>query len=359
MIDDERQEGLPDSQKATSVTVSLRSEFDFLSELRHRAARSNTSESRPSPTIGDDAAVIPQNSVRDSIVTTDLLVEDVDFHRHFTTPSLLGHKALAVSLSDIAAMGGRPRWALSAIGVPIDVWNSTFVDELYDGLLALADRYDVRLIGGDVSRTPDKIVIDSIVMGECDRDGSISRSGAKPGDLLFVTGTLGAAASGLRLLERGARVDKVTKDDEWHLVHELLLRQLSPQPRVGWGLVLGQERLATAMIDISDGLSSDLHHVCQESNVGALVQAVSVPVDPLVSELCGRRALDPLMLALHGGEDFELLFAVSPQDVSRLPRKVDGVPVTEIGEVRPSSDGVRLSEGAHVWELKPQGWKHF
>ena len=128
---------------------------------------------------------------------------------------------------------------------------------------------------------------------------------------------------------------------------------------MGWGLVLGQETLATAMIDISDGLSSDIHHLCAESKVGARLESASIPFDPHVVEICGRRALDPLLLALHGGEDFELLFTVAPENVARLPRKVDGIAITRIGEIKPAEEHVMLAEGSRVWDLEPQGWHHF
>jgi thiamine-monophosphate kinase len=338
--------------------VSLRSEFDFIEQLRRRLA-TKRDPSNTTIGVGDDAAILRQSSGRDTVVTTDLLIEDIDFHRQSSNPKLLGHKALAVSLSDIAAMGARPRWALSSIGVPIDVWNSTCVDEFYDGFFELANKYDVTLIGGDVSRTPDKIVIDSIVIGECSSGRSVLRSGARPGDHVFVTGELGGAAAGLRMIERGARLDKPVAEEDKELVHSLLLRHLSPEPRVGWGLVLGQENLATAMIDISDGLSSDLHHLCRESGVGAVIESGLIPTDQRVTEICGRRALDPLLLALHGGEDFELLFTVAAENVPKLPRKVDGVGVTEIGRIVPRDEGVRLSEGSRVWELKAEGWEHF
>lgn len=331
-------------------------EFDFIAQLRAQAETHGLS-SDLTRAIGDDAAVVKQFAGRETVITADLLVEDVDFRLDSAPPKLLGHKALAVSLSDIAAMGARPRWALCSIGVPEEIWESSFLNEFYEGYFALADRYDVKLIGGDVSRTPDKVVIDSIVVGECQKTPPVLRTGAQIGDRLFVTGSLGAAAAGLRLLERGARINKPNKDHEWDSIEALLRHQLAPEPRVGWGLVLGQERLATSMIDLSDGLSSDLHHLCSESKVGALVQAARLPVDDFVTELCGRRALDPLMLALHGGEDFELLFTVAPENVARLPRKVDGVGVTEIGEI--TNDGIRVSEGARVWDLKPEGWKHF
>jgi len=289
-----------------------------------------------------------------------LLVEDIDFRRTTTPPYLLGHKALAVSLSDVAAMGARPLWAMVSIGVPDDVWQTDFVDRLYDGLLELANRYGVQLIGGDTSRTPENIVIDSIVAGECVAGTSVKRSGAHSGDQIFVTGTLGAAAAGLRLIERGAHLaEQNLDDDDSQKLDHLLLRQLRPEPRVGWGIVLGEERLATAMIDLSDGLSSDLNHLCDASGVGALIDSSSLPIDDRVVELCGRRALDPLQLALHGGEDFELLFTVKPGDAARLPRRVDGVGIKRIGEITNSSIGVKISEGTRIWDLRPGGWKHF
>ena len=344
-------------------------EFDFITKIR-ALARERGASSGLVRGIGDDAAVLKSVAGSDVVVTTDLLVEDIDFHRNTTQPNLLGHKALAVSVSDIAAMGARPRWALLSIGVPHDVWQSEFLDRFYEGFFQLASRYGVGLIGGDVSRTAEKIVIDSIVMGECLLDREVYRSGAEPGDQIYVTGFLGDAAAGLRLIERGARLhpqateetapfsSEEGKGDRYPVDH-LLLRHLKPEPRVGWGLLLGGQQLATAMIDISDGLSSDLNHLCNESKVGALIDASSIPIDQVVKDLSGRRALDPLMLAIHGGEDFELLFTVKPESVAKLPARVDGVSVTRIGEIKNLSDGVQISEGSHTWNLEPGGWEHF
>lgn len=333
----------------------MKDEFDFIRALRERAAASSSVTG-----IGDDAAVVHAAPGKDTVITTDLLIEDVDFRRTTIPPFLLGHKALAVSLSDIAAMGARPRWSLISIGVPADVWQTDFVDRLYSGLFELARRYDVQLIGGDTSRTEEKIVIDSIVLGECPAGRAIKRSGAQPGDQIFVTGSLGAAAAGLRLVERGAHLAEqhLDEEDSQKLDH-VLLRQLRPEPRVGWGIVLGEEQLPTAMIDISDGLSSDLNHLCEASGVGASIESSRLPIDSQVTDLCGRRALDPLQLALHGGEDFELLFTVKPADAGRLPRRVDGIQITRIGEIRMLDEGVRIAEGSRIWELNPGGWKHF
>ncbi|MBA2733697.1 MAG: thiamine-phosphate kinase [Acidobacteria bacterium] len=348
-----------EKEKDSRSIPPSRSEFDFIERIRQRALNQreeskgfrsslipHPSSLRPPSSlflgIGDDAAVIGQQQGRETVITADLLVEDIDFRLNTTTPWLLGYKALAVSLSDIAAMGACPRYALLSIGVPQDIWNSDFVDEMYDGFFALADSYNVALIGGDVSRTPERIVIDSIVLGETPRSSAVRRSGARPGDHIFVTGALGGAAAGLSLLERGSRLRKKRpRSPHYRAVEDLLFRQLRPEPRVRWGTTLGEERLATAMIDISDGLSSDLAHLCRSSRVGAIIDASRIPIDPQVINLCGRRALDPLLLALHGGEDFELLFTIYPRDLGWLPREVGGVPVTYIGDVTNMLDGYK------------------
>ena len=334
---------------------SQKSEFDFINSLRQRVA----SVSPPVIAgIGDDAAVLRSTAGKETVITADLLVEDVDFRRTTTPPYLLGHKALAVSLSDIAAMGSRPLWSMISIGVPADIWQTDFVERVYDGVLDLANHYGVQLIGGDTSRTTENIVIDSIVAGECAAGMAVMRTGASPGDQIFVTGSLGAAAAGLRLIERGAHLaEQNLADEDSQKLDHILLRQLRPEPRTGWGIVLGEERLATSMIDLSDGLSSDLNRLCTASGVGALIDSSLLPIDDRVVELCGRRALDPLQLALHGGEDFELLFTVRPGDIPRLPRRVDGIGIKRIGEI--TNEGVQISEGARIWELKPGGWKHF
>ncbi|HEX3253218.1 MAG TPA: thiamine-phosphate kinase [Pyrinomonadaceae bacterium] len=337
---------------------SNKSEFDFIASLRQRVTASALKSESLIAGIGDDAAVFRSSSGKENVITADLLVEDIDFRRTTTPPFLLGHKALAVSLSDIAAMGARPLWSLISIGVPADVWQTEFVDHFYGGLLELANHYGVQLIGGDTSRTNENIVIDSVVAGECAAGTAVMRSGAKPGDQIFVTGSLGAAAAGLRLIERGAHLaEQNLADEDSQKLDHVLIRQLRPEPRVGWGIVLGEERLATAMIDLSDGLSSDLNRLCEASGVGALIDSSLLPIDSRVVELCGRRALDPLQLALHGGEDFELLFTVKPADATRLPRRVDGVEINHIGEI--TTGGVKILEGARVWELKPGGWIHF
>ena len=372
-------------------------EFDFIRRLREQT-RSRKHSARLVTGIGDDASVVNQIANRDLVITTDLLIEGVDFYRDAAPARMLGHKALAVSLSDIAAMGARPFWSLLSIGMPAAIWQNHFKDEFFAGYFELADQFGVTLTGGDVSEAKSGIVIDSIVLGEVASGTAVLRSGARPGDQIYVTGMLGGAAAGLKLIEMGARLGesglaslpraakrgssptvKVGSDvggrgssptvregvnagvdnAELKAIETLLIRQMRPQPRVGWGIVLGEERLATAMIDVSDGLSSDIAHLCEASNAGALIDSSSLPIDLNVIKLCGRRALDPLMLALHGGEDFELLFTVRPDDVTRLPKRVDGVAISRIGEVTDQPGKIRIAEKNRVWDLKPGGFEHF
>src|SRR5688572_3232628 len=225
-------------------------EFDFINNIKKRYSLG---------LVGDDCAVLPWDAENDFLVTTDMLVEEIDFRLEWTTPRMLGHKALAVSLSDIAAMGGRPTWALLSIGVPEGLWNTKFLDEFYEGWHELARTHDVELAGGDVSRTPSSLVIDSTVGGIVEKGNAIRRSGASVGDAIYVSGPLGGAVAGLRLLQTNFRYAPDDLDNRSSMLH----RQLLPNPRLDLGNRLQATGLATAMIDISDGLSSDLAHLCE------------------------------------------------------------------------------------------------
>jgi thiamine-monophosphate kinase len=286
--------------------------------------------------IGDDAAIIARSNAGETVITTDLLVENIDFRRSWMPPRLLGHKALAVSLSDVAAMGAQPRFALVSLGVPEEVWRTDFVEQFYEGWFALAARYGVALVGGDTSRTPGHIVVDSIVIGETAPErAAIRRSTARPGDLIYVTGALGGAAAGLELLENGARYDESDADTP---AQQLIRRQLAPTPRVEFGLKLNEPPLATAMLDLSDGLSTDLARLCAASGVGAVVEADKIPLQSTLSH------------ALNGGEDFELLFTCAPEHE---------VAATQIGEIT-SEQGfwLRAADGTRT-TLESGGFIHF
>jgi thiamine-monophosphate kinase len=298
--------------------------------------------------IGDDCAVLPKDDKTDMVITADMLVEDIDFRLEWTTPEFLGHKALAVSLSDIAAMGAEPKWAMITIGVPEKLWESDFIKRFYEGWTELAIEFDVQLIGGDISRSPDKFFVDSIVGGEVPKGNAVLRSGANAGDAIFVSGRLGGAAGGLRLLEK---TDDRGASEDWK--QRLMERQLRPTPRIELGKYLRESSVASAMIDVSDGLSSDIHHICEESAVGAELDASLLPIDEDL-----KTFLDPdelLPLALNGGEDFGLLFTVPAEKISLL--KNDDV--SRIGTITQNTGVVELRDGERTIALQPSGYRHF
>ena len=329
----------------------MKTEFEFI-KLIQANAESRRSKSEIRAGIGDDCAVLRQNSKTDLLITTDLLVEEIDFRLEWTTPELLGQKALTVSLSDIAAMGGQPLWALVSIGVPAALWQTGFVEKFYQGWFKLAEQFNVELAGGDISRTPDKLVVDSIVAGRVKKKQAVLRSGAKPGDLVFVTGSLGGAAGGLRLLENGSRLDAAKNGAE----EKLLRRQLCPTPQTEISRFIGKNSLATAMIDLSDGLSSDLFHLCRASQVGAQLEADQIPLDKNLFFFTDL-APEALFFALNGGEDFELLFTSKPQNEKKLKKRFPGISC--IGEIVENSAGIKLHKESQSILLQPDGFRHF
>ena len=323
----------------------MKSEFEFIENIRERYSLRK---------IGDDCAVLPKDFKTDLVITTDLLVEDVDFRREWTTPEFLGHKALAVSLSDVAAMGAKPVWAMLSLGIPESVWKTGFADKFYDGYFRLARKFDVEIVGGDVSRTPDKIVIDSIAAGEVAKEKAVLRSGARAGDLIFVTGELGGAAAGLRLLENGVRYNDEAKI--WQ--HNLMLKQLQPQPQVQAALDLNEYNRATSMIDLSDGLSGDLMHVCRASGVGARIFADRIPFHKNLLSVTDSLE-EKLNLALSGGEDFELLFTVNPKKNFRIENTSKINHFFRIGEVTANTEIIELIIGDETRVLQTKSFRHF
>jgi thiamine-monophosphate kinase len=318
----------------------MQSEFEFIDNIKKRFGLGM---------IGDDCAVLPKDNEADTVVTADLLVEDIDFRLGWTTPELLGQKALAVSLSDVAAMGGTPRWAMTTVGVPRHIWDSDFLDRFYDGWTRIATHYGVELIGGDISRTPDKIVIDSIVGGDVPKGKAILRSGARPGDGIFVSGTIGGAAGGLLLLESGVGYKDTDENRK-----ALITRQLRPTPRVEVGQYLMANDLASAMIDISDGLSSDLHHLCAASGVGATLTFSDVPLDPNL-ETFSSGNITHIWAALSGGEDFELLFTVPQDKISAL----ELTDISQIGFVSSNVGTIEVIADGQTTVLPRSGFTHF
>jgi thiamine-monophosphate kinase len=319
----------------------MKSEFEFIENLRRRRNLSK---------IGDDCAVLPKDSKTDLVITTDLLIEDIDFRLDWSKPEFIGHKALAVSLSDVAAMGAKPVWAMLSIGIPEEIWKTDSVEKFYDGWFRLAKKFNVELVGGDVSKSPDKIVIDSIVAGEVFRGKAVLRSGARAGDLIFVTGVLGGAAAALKLLENGEKYENSESN-------KLLLRQLKPNPQTDIGKILGTKNLATSLIDISDGLTGDLFHICAESKVGAKMFADKIPVEIAISNF--KFQISNLEFALFGGEDFELLFTVDPKKKFAVEKALKNHKISLIGEVTANEEIIELITGKKSEILEPKGFRHF
>ena len=322
----------------------MKTEFEFIENLREIYSLKK---------IGDDCAVLPKDSKTDLVITTDLLVEEIDFRLDWTRAQFLGHKALAVSLSDVAAMGAKPVWAMLSIGIPEKTWKTDFVEKFYDGWFGLARKFDVELIGGDVSKTPDKIVIDSIVAGEAKKGKAILRSGAKVGDLIYITGETGGAAAGLRLLEKGERYETSKHK-------KLLLRQLKPNPQTEIGQMLGEKNLATSLIDLSDGLTGDLFHICRESKVGAKLFADKIPDQfPLDKFPYIFNLSETINFLLYSGEDFELLFTVNPKKKFQLEKESKNFKFSHIGEVTANVEIIELISGDKIEILQPKGFRHF
>lgn len=289
--------------------------------------------------IGDDAAVV-RSPGQKLVLTVDSQIEGTHFIRKYSKPEDIGHKALAVNLSDMAAMGGTPRYALVSLGLTSKLTDA-FVLSVYRGLNKLARQHGVAIIGGNIARTSGPFFLDVTLVGTVKRK-AVLRSGARKSDLIAVTGDLGAAAAGLACLKRGKR-NPVTQ------------RHTRPEPKVAIGKRLGESGLITSMIDISDGLASELHHLSEHSKVGFRILADQIPIHRN-TQLAGKQAgKDPLKWALYGGEDYELLFTFAPKYATDI-RKV-GVPYTVIGTV--TGTRVEIVQGEKSRPLPKRGWDHF
>jgi thiamine-monophosphate kinase len=316
--------------------------------------------------IGDDAAVLESGGARDWLACSDLMTEGVHFRREWSLPRLLGHKALAVTLSDIAAMGGVARYAMVSVALPRTL-SAVFIEALFDGLLAYAEANGVTIIGGDTSSSTDSLFIDTIALGECEAGRAVRRNGARAGDNIYVTGALGDAAAGLLLLERGHRLtgdlgDGAEGNDEGVMKRartRAMLKHLAPAPHLALGRAIGERGLATAMIDVSDGLSTDLAHILDESRVGATVRAEALPIAAAAALLADELKAEPLALALHGGEEYELLLTAPPEHHARIVELSAefAVPITAIGEIT-ANGRLQLERGGALEALKPAGYEH-
>jgi thiamine-monophosphate kinase len=325
-------------------------EFDLIDTIRKKC--------RPHSTgivlgIGDDTAIVEPTPGRQLLVTTDALMEGVHFLPHIISPYLLGRKAVFVNLSDVAAMGGIPKFILLALALPESL-APEWIEKFYDGVESACEHYSLSVIGGNLSRSFQGIFLSVTLVGEVESGSGLQRNGAKITDSIFTTGYLGDAAGGVELALAGISQEGGEGGR--------LSRHLAPEPRMECGRFLLQNKLASACIDVSDGLSSDLHHICEASGVGAVIYKSRLPVSQ------GLRQCEPLLkkeaclYALNGGEDYELLFTVPEEKRDQiLSHWPAGFPVlTEIGRIMAREEGVSLMglEGKSA-PLQRGGFDHF
>jgi thiamine-monophosphate kinase len=293
--------------------------------------------------IGDDAAVLePERGTLD-VITTDTLIDGVHFRRAWTTTRAVGHKALATSLSDLAAMGATPRAALLSLALPADLTVEDF-DALIDGFVGLGTRLGVPLVGGNLTRSPGPLVADTTAIGAVRRRRLLTRAGGRPGDELYVTGKMGAAAAGLAMLTAGADRSALAPEEA-----ECVTRYEQPDARLRCGMIVARNRAARACVDLSDGLADGARQIARSSRTGVVIDAEAVPLHPAARAWFERTSRDPLARALSGGEDYELLFAVAPRSRRTFlgaVRRCPDVEVTLVG---------RLTAEPGAWLLGPAG----
>jgi thiamine-monophosphate kinase len=306
---------------------------------------------------GDDAAVIEPVRGALEVVTTDAQLEGVHFDRRFVPPDAIGHRALAVNLSDLAAMGARPRAALLSLALPDSLEIAEF-DRIVDGLLALAGRHGVVLIGGNITRTSGPMVLDVTAIGSVHRRRTLTRAGARPGDEVYVTGTLGEGACGLLRLRDA--VNGAAGAGSIEQEQERAMWYLRPDPRIRAGVLLAGNRAATSCMDLSDGLADGVRQIAQASSVGMTLSAADIPITAESRQWLSRRGRDPLEVALRGGDDFELVFTARPRQAGRLRnvrRQLGDLPITRIGVVT-RAPRLLIKDQRGEREL-PEGYEHF
>ena len=315
---------------------------------------------RPSSSVlvgpGDDAAVLAPARNQRLVVTTDAVVEGVHFSRAYSTPADIGHKALAVNLSDLAAMAATPRWVVLSLVLP----GSTLVGDVEDlvaGLAALAVRQGVSVVGGNITRSDGPMVVDITAGGEVAPRRWLTRSGALAGHEIYVSGTIGAAAAGLEMLAAASQGSGLGDQGSGECVR----RHRRPEPRVRLGMAMGRARAARAAMDLSDGLADALRQVAAASGVGLRIDADLLPIDPAAREWWTSRGVDPVTAAVRGGDDYELLFAVPAKGrgpMRSVLRHVADPPLTKIGIFTKDPREVVLTRGEQEDAL-PEGFEHF
>lgn len=333
------------------MKLSAIGEFGLIARIRAQ----HSAEAQDMIGIGDDCAVIHQGQESSMLLTTDLLIENVHFVLDWIPPRILGRKSMAVNISDIAAMGGQPQWGLISIAIPHDL-EVEFFDAFYLGVKEMCQCFRMHILGGDTTSSPSELMISVTVGGVCQRSAILYRSGAKPGDLVFVTGSVGGSAAGLNLYRKRIAPDTLTSYERLIACHN------DPQPEVAIGTVAAASRMATAAIDVSDGVLADLTHICEESGVGAQIMLERIPIEPGVREAAALTGGDALEWALTGGEDYRLILTVKPEFREAFPeliRNKCGRQVYEIGEIISNREVLVVDTQGKASQFTRKGWDHF
>lgn len=342
------------SKEKKQTNISELGEFGLIDRLTKEIKLKNSSSLKG---VGDDAAILDYGN-KQIVVSTDLLTEGVHFNLMYVPLMHLGYKAVIVNLSDVCAMNSIPKQIVVSIAIS-GKFSVESVEELYSGIYMACEKYGVDLVGGDTTSSLTGLTISITVLGEVEMENVVMRSGAKPNDLLCVTGDLGGAYMGLQLLERENEIYKVNQNMQPQLVgyDYILQRQLRPEARVD--IIEAFKKLGikpTSMIDISDGLSSEIHHLCKKSNLGCNIFEDKIPLDFQTNKMAEEMNINPLVAALNGGEDYELLFTLDMKDYEKIKNDPD---FTIIGHMTVAGEGIHLiTTGGSAITLVAQGWNH-
>lgn len=346
---------MAEEKEIKRTDVNKLGEFGLIDHLTEGFSLQNTSSVKG---IGDDAAVI-RNGKYLTVVSTDMLVENIHFDLMYTPLKHLGYKSVVVNLSDIYAMNATPKQITVSIAIS-NRFSVEALDELYAGIKAACERYNVDLVGGDTTSSRKGLIISVTAIGQVEPKKVVYRDTAKVGDLICITGNVGAAYLGLQLLEREKQIYLSNPGVQPDLEDQTFLvgRQLKPEARKDMIEFFAKNQLVpTSMIDVSDGVASELFHICKASGVGAFVEESGVPIHPDAEMMAIKFKMDPITCALSGGEDYELLFTIDPNDVEKVKYLPD---IYIMGEVVEASEGIKLhTKGGNIHDLKAQGWRHF
>lgn len=344
------------SEKTEKRTdVNELGEFGLIDHLTKNFSNKNKSTYKG---IGDDAAIIDNGDLV-TVVSTDMLVEGIHFDLMYSPLKHLGYKSVVVNLSDIYAMNALPKQITMSLAFS-NRFSVEALEEFYEGVKAACEYYGVDLVGGDTTSSPRGIIISVTAIGECEKEKISYRNTAKVGDLICITGDLGAAYLGLQILEREKQIYLSSPGVQPDLEDQSYLvgKQLKPEARKDMIEAFRKNDLVpTSMIDISDGLASEIFHICKQSGVGAFIEESGVPIHPDSEMMALKFKLDPITCALSGGEDYELLFTIDPSDIEKV-KYLPGIYIT--GEIVEAAEGIKLhTKGGKIHPIKAQGWKHF